>query len=60
MLVTVKVGAEEVEEIVRKHLEEKFKNVGELHVVMTTKTTGGQMDERLIDVFDGFQCNLDA
>lgn len=60
MVVTVKVSAEEVAEIVKAHLEEKFKNVGDLRTVMTTVTTGGQMDERLIDIFDGFECNLEA
>lgn len=60
MKVTVKLDAKEVTKIVQDHLESKFKNVTEPKVVMTTKTTGGQMDERIIEVFDGYECNLET
>lgn len=50
---TVTLTPKEVEEIVKTHLETKFKSVGEIKLEVGKELRGTQMDEYYESVFKG-------
>lgn len=59
MKMTVKLDQQEIEKIVREHLANKFKSVGEVHTDISYQSVGYGLSERNELCFNGMTCEVE-
>lgn len=60
MKMQITLGQQEVEKIVKEHLERKFKKVGEIHTDVSNELVGYGMGEREEACFNGMTCEVEV
>ncbi len=59
MKMQITLTQKEVKEILKQHLETKFKNVGNVNIEVGTDWVGYGMNERQVTVFEGATCEVE-
>lgn len=60
MKMTVNLSANDIEQLVKEHLEQKFDKVKSVEIKVDKELRGTQMDEYYVTVFKGVNCEVEV